>query len=312
MKLSILLPTYNRAFFLLKNLELLANFIRSTNLINEFEIVVSNNKSTDDTDNKIKYFTSNNKDINFQYFNQKDNIGLEKNALFVLKQAKGLFIMFLGDDDYIHKDYLINFLDSIKNNDNIRAFIPSIIPIDVNGNILSGGRDLKRKRLKSAFGFKNCLINSWRGHQLSGLIFKTEGLLKSYIEKSVSNIYPFIYFTGYSCLKGDCLHVTDLPVKVTSVNQSMKDWGYGSDGLLNDIFDNYQKLPISELKKSILQLYFIHKQSWRLTNFRKKDKKFFLKAIIDVWLSDKTNIYFKFFFPLVLLITLILNRLRLF
>ena len=54
MKLSILIPTYNRCNDLRKNLELLCKYIKDDQLESEVCICVSDNASTDDTEQKVK------------------------------------------------------------------------------------------------------------------------------------------------------------------------------------------------------------------------------------------------------------------
>src|SRR5690606_4036196 len=118
------------------------------------------------------------------------------------------------------------------------CIIPSIEVIDAEGAFLKKGRD---SRLPNSFhkkGFRNCLTHSWRGHQLSGVVLKRIGLYGSYIDRNVGNIYPFIYFVSFNCLYGNTFHFTQYPVMVTVPGQQNKDWTYGKDGLLNDIFDN--------------------------------------------------------------------------
>jgi len=253
MKLSILIPTYNRSLFLNKNLEMLADYIRKGNIENEVEIVVSNNHSTDNTDEIVNQFIEINKDILFQYYTQNINIGLEKNALFVLNVTKGEYVMYLGDDDYIEENYLLKSIALLKSSPSTYVIIPNFIPVNLEGVQIGNGRDDKLVNHLFNAGFKNCLENSWRGHQLSGLILKRENLYENYIKQKVNNTYPFIFFVAYLCLNGNTYHFTEFPVKVTQPGQDKKDWNYGKDGLLNEIFDNYKKLPVSFLQKTKLQ-----------------------------------------------------------
>jgi len=309
MKLSILIPTYNRAPFLLKNLEMLAGYIRKGTFQKEIEIVVSNNKSTDSTDEKVIQFQNQNTDIQLQYFIQDENIGLEKNALFVLRQAKGEYVMYLGDDDYIEFNYLKKCYSYIDDT-SIHCIIPANKSIDEKGNELSGGRDLISPTKKYESGFKNCLTNAYRGHQLSGLVLKRNELHSSYLNSNVKNIYPFIYFVGLSCLKGDTVHLTRYPVKITAAPQSNKDWSYGKDGLMNEIFDNYIKLPLSNYKKTQLQLHHYRRQSWRLFKYLNQSYKAFHSAFMNILLSNNSTIGFKTIFPFIVLIQSIKKIIR--
>ena len=51
--------------------------------------------------------------------NRQKTTGFKRNAL--LKKSKGLFIVFVDDDDKIHKEYLFEILKAIKNNPDIDA-----------------------------------------------------------------------------------------------------------------------------------------------------------------------------------------------
>ena len=236
MKLSILIPTYNRSTFLIKNLDLLSHYIRKGNFHKDIEIVISNNQSKDSTDVDIKYFQNNNIEINIQYFLQIENIGLEKNALFVLKEAKGNFVMYLGDDDYMDYQYLKETITTIEMEKLLTCIIPSNCPVNTQGHEQNynkyKGRDLNLPNRMYKAGFYNCLSNSWRGHQLSGLVFKREGLIDEYHERNINNIYPFIFMVAYNSLRGKTLHLTQYPLKITVVDQHNKDWDYTADGIL--------------------------------------------------------------------------------
>lgn len=295
--LTICIPTYNRSSYLLKNLNLLNEYIKKGNYLEEIEIVISDNNSSDTTSMDLSNFTKKNPSLSIRYFKQPINIGLEKNALFVLKEAKGTYIMFLGDDDFIEYEYLSESLNIIKRNNQISAVIPNNVPIDINGVQIGTGRDDAFSSALSKKGFSNCLKNSWRGHQLSGLILKRNNLYEAYIQQKVGNIYLFIFFVAYSCLKGDTFHLTDYSVKVTDPGQEKKDWNYGKDGLVNEVFDNYNKLPISYFKKTILQLHLYYIQRWRLWKYLEIGYLPLFKAFIFIWSSKNSTFLFKIIFP---------------
>ena len=266
------------------------------------KIIVSNNSSSDNTDEAVNNFKVNNQDLHLKYYSQEKNLGLEQNALFVLRKASASFIMFLGDDDYVDENYLKVSINYLKENKSTHCIIPNFIPVDIHGKQLNAGRDdhLLNKVYKK--GFKNCLINSWRGHQLSGLILKTENLYDSYKKYNIQNIYPFIFFVSFCCLNGDTYHLTQLPVKVTQPGQQNKDWNYGDDGLINEIFDNYIKLPLNQIKITLLQLYILRKQQFRLFNYLNKGNVKFKVAFKNIWFSEKSTFLFKILFPLEVLL----------
>lgn len=298
MILSILIPTYNRSFFLIKNLDLLVSLINQSAFKEQIEVIVSNNCSPDDTDSVVKKYIEENPSFKLHYFKQANNIGLEKNALFVLEQSKAEYVMYLGDDDFISFEYLEGVLKHVSSYKKTTVIIPSFYNIDLSGARLGLGRDHNFPNKIFGKGFQNCLINSHRGHQMSGLVFKQDGLFKEYIEKEVQNIYLFIYFVAYNCLNGDAYHFPQFPVRVTKPIQQSKDWTYGEDGLLNNVFNNYFKLELTKIQITKLQLSFYKIQPWRLWDYKKISYKKFIKAFVKIWLATNGTFLFKITFPL--------------
>jgi abequosyltransferase len=297
MILSILIPTYNRSTYLKKNLDLLNKYINQESLHSQIEIVISNNHSSDETNEIISNFQNENQSINLKYYLQTENIGLEKNVLYILNEAEGDYIMYLGDDDFIELNYLIGVINHLKDNQKTHLILPSIVEVNTQDEIVQKGRDHGLDNTVTKAGFKNCLKNSWRGHQLSGLVIKREHLYESYLRNNISNIYPFIYFTAYSCLRGDTFHYTEFPVRVTNPGQQNKDWTYGEDGLIDEIFDNYAKLKVNSIKKTQLQLEVIRKQPWRLWRYKKISDKAFFNVFWNMLFCQNSTVLFKFIFP---------------
>jgi len=298
MILSILIPTYNRSVFLIKNLELLLGFMNQSAFKEQIEVIVSNNCAPDDTDSVVKKYIEENPSFKLHYFKQANNIGLEKNALFVLEQSKAAYVMYLGDDDFISFEYLEGVLKHVSSYKKTTVIIPAFYNIDLSGARLGLGRDHNFPNKIFPKGFKSCFINSHRGHQMSGLVLKQDGLLKEYKEKEVQNIYLFIYFVAYNCLRGDTYHFPEFPVQVTNPGQQSKDWTYGEDGLLNNVFNNYAKLELTKVQITKLQLVFYKKQPWRLWNYKKLSTKKFMQAFVKIWLVTNGTFLFKITFPL--------------
>jgi glycosyltransferase involved in cell wall biosynthesis len=237
--LDILIPTFNRADYLRKNLEMLGKYIVSLEEENNVYIIVSNNASTDHTSKVVEEFRNNFGQIHLKYFEQEVNLGLEKNAVSVFSKSTAKYSMFLGDDDYIDKKYLEKILYHMRNDDEISCFIPSFQSIDLNGNDNHGrGRDLNKPTKRYKRGEISAALNMYKGHQLSGVTVLRDKTLNEYLTAQCRNIYPFMFFVGFNCKRGDCLHITDFPVRVTNPPQSHKDWNYGKDGLNIERYKN--------------------------------------------------------------------------
>lgn len=109
--ISIGLPVFNGEKFILKRIK---NILEQN--FNDFELIISDNNSNDDTKKICKEFEK--KDSRIRYFCQDSNIGPVLNFQFVLKQAKNPYFVWAGVDDFWHKDFLnecVNFLQ--KNHD---------------------------------------------------------------------------------------------------------------------------------------------------------------------------------------------------
>jgi len=92
--LSFCIPTYNRARYLNCLLEV---FYQSFDKFSfSFEIIISNNSSTDETDHIVEKYIDL---LPIKYFKQDSNVGSTKNLKFATKQASGELLMYLADDD---------------------------------------------------------------------------------------------------------------------------------------------------------------------------------------------------------------------
>tara|TARA_B100000886_G_scaffold339584_1_gene305516 strand:- start:821 stop:1744 length:924 start_codon:yes stop_codon:yes gene_type:complete len=103
---SVVIPTYNHAFFLKKAI---SSVIGQT--FKNFELIIVDNKSTDETDEVIKSFT----DPRIKVLKVENNgiIGLSRN--FGIENSKGNWIAFLDSDDYWYEDRLEKIFFKSKN-----------------------------------------------------------------------------------------------------------------------------------------------------------------------------------------------------
>lgn len=109
--LTIGIPTYNRAEFLDKCLESIYSEINDDPI---FEIVISDNASTDNTYEIVeKYKQIHN---NIVYHKQQTNVGFSKNLKTVLDLASGEYINPHGDDDFFNKGIIYEITNMIYKN----------------------------------------------------------------------------------------------------------------------------------------------------------------------------------------------------
>jgi len=293
--LDILIPTYNRAVYLEKNIQLLLSFIEQLNIKDKVKIIVSNNASTDNTAKILKNFNNDNLIV----YTQKINLGLEKNAVYCLSKSNAKFCMFLGDDDYIDILYLKEVIQYIKNYTDITCVIPSITSIDINGNHIKGsiGRDLNNPTKIYKKGLETAQKLFQKGHQLSGVTFLREETLETYLNSGYRNIYLFMYFVGFNCLRGDTVHLTQYPVKVTQPLQENKDWGYGDDGLIPERLKNCHAI-FKGNKREILKAekFIIMMDRGFGYRYLNKGIKCFLKYIFLILKTKNCSLQAKIYF----------------
>jgi glycosyltransferase involved in cell wall biosynthesis len=98
-KISVCIPVYNGEKTISKNL----NSLISQNYKN-FEILISNNKSTDKTLQICKKFKKN--DPRIKIYNQKKKLPVFKNFKFLIKKSKGNYVMWLASHHRLSKNFL--------------------------------------------------------------------------------------------------------------------------------------------------------------------------------------------------------------
>lgn len=96
MKLSICIPTYNRAAHL-------ANCLNSIILCNlqsdfKFQVCISDNNSTDGTEAIVRRVGLS---LDIKYHKNSSNLGIPRNFLNVVSMADGDFVWLIGDDDLL-------------------------------------------------------------------------------------------------------------------------------------------------------------------------------------------------------------------
>lgn len=107
--ISICIPTYNRAGFLVQCLTHLSGFSDQ-----RFEIVIGNNASTDETDEMVQPFLSTFRHI--VYLRHDENIGFARNMDSILRRASRNYIYILNDDDFVFEQALMLAASLLRSN----------------------------------------------------------------------------------------------------------------------------------------------------------------------------------------------------
>ena len=119
--LSICIPTYNRATCLKECLESIVSQLNDERILNQVEVVISDNASTDSTTDVINEFR--NKFKNIHYFKNETNLGFDRNLLNVIEKSTGRYCLTLGDDDTFFPDSLSCLLTTLKKHNDVPYFM---------------------------------------------------------------------------------------------------------------------------------------------------------------------------------------------
>ncbi len=235
LKVSIGLPVYNGEKFLQRKIE---SLLEQT--IKDFELIISDNDSTDSTPTICQEYAI--KDKRIRYFRQEKNMGAIWNLKFILQEAKSNYFTWTAVDDIILPEFLeknIKILDSRKN------VICSISQVEHYGertDLLKPKVDdslLNRleKKIKRHYNYIRvyplsgsyekrirCCLKKREGFQIFYGVYRTEVLRKSMISDHITG---FDWLTILNALKfGDCNVLEEILAY-------RYDGGVSSSGLFN-------------------------------------------------------------------------------
>jgi len=141
-KLFIGLPVYNGEGFLKESIE----SIRKQSFT-DWEMVISDNCSTDKTEEICHFFES--IDNRIRYKKQKRNLGAEANFKWVLDQARSEFFMWAAFDDIRHPDFIKSCLNLLEKDKSCGMAFSNIENIDSFGRVVRTYPDFSKFTGKS-------------------------------------------------------------------------------------------------------------------------------------------------------------------
>lgn len=138
-KVSVCMSAYNHEEFIEEALTSILG--QQCNF--EYEIILSNDKSSDHTHRVITAFIENHEfKHRIKYFNQENNLGINGNLIFTLEQTQGKYIALLeGDDYWVDKQKLQKQFNFLEDNADF-----SICTAAYETNIISGGTTVIKLR----------------------------------------------------------------------------------------------------------------------------------------------------------------------
>ena len=164
-KVTICVPTFNRA-------KLLSDCLKSCLAQNypNFEIVISNNASSDNTEEIVKGFDNN----LINYYKQSTTIPALDNWNYCINKANGEYLTFVSDDDLLEPNYIEELIKLMRKYPNASLWKCRFRYIDIDNNNL--GEQSPFPKFVSAIKFIECRIQYDTQLALPGFLCKTENM----------------------------------------------------------------------------------------------------------------------------------------
>lgn len=278
MRISIIIPVYNAE----RNIKKCVNSI-IPQLTEEDEILLLNDGSTDNSLLVLR-------ELEKQWENirviDKKNEGVALTRNRGIQEARGKYICFVDNDDFVDADYISVFYSAIQQNDY---------------DIVLGGyrrvtdqRTLFEYQAKDTQWYKLMVVAPW------AKIYRRDFLLKNNITFLDNNIGEDVYFNfkAYNC--------TD---RIKIINYTGYNWWFNEDSISNTSQRGFQKdVSIIELldklyqitgKQKLYNFYYVRYIVWYLLFSGRKgtDKDFICEYKRGIkWLEEKKiPVYFPIF-----------------
>jgi len=252
--LTIGIPTYNRSqklINLFKNLE--------NQKFQNFKIIVSDNCSSDNTEEICKNYKKKFKD--FKYIKQPKTINVLENYKYLFNNCDSKYFMWLPDDDYIDNNYIKNCYEFLINN-NDYVLVSGQCHYYQNKKFMFKGNQININDEDINSRVYNYYSQARDNGNFYGIYDK---------EKILNYIYPKKY-----C--GDLLFLANVIIfgkfKCLSSTVIYRDLGGGTSGSLNSIIKNLNLSKWHLYFFHFISAYDIYKNSKTIKNLYKNKLKF--------------------------------------
>lgn len=281
MKVSVIIPVYNAEKTVGRCLD---SIIQQTS--SEWEVIAINDGSKDNSEKILREYEEKEHE-RIRVFTQ-NNSGVTKTRERGIREAKGQYIMFVDNDDYLEPDYIDVFLSEIEKGDY---------------DVVVGGYRRVDDRKKILFQYTP--VTNWMQYSILtpwARIIKKEILVKNDIHFFDYKMGEDIYFN---------MRLFYITKKVKRINYIGYNWYYNESSVSNTTHKGFQKVydprvvldkvdeAIEHSRERLYQLWYVKWVVWYLCfsgrgatsqSFMEEERKLF------DWLKEKEiNCYFPLF-----------------
>ena len=216
-KLTVIVPTYNRANYLARCLHsVLASDYES------LEVIVSDNASQDSTPETLRAFS----DRRLQYYRNETNIGAERNILKLLQYASGDYVILMTDDAFLNQNGISEILRIIQDHPDVGVILSAKNLIDDKSNEPFSDVPLGTSRLLKA-GPESLLALWLVSGFLPGTVIRRDLIDIEGFRRHMSSMSPQLYIAG-SAMKRAPAYYTEVQLLTCTVCNKVY-WEWPSD-----------------------------------------------------------------------------------
>ena len=245
--ISVIVPVYNSELYIEKCI----NSILKQDYTN-YEIIIINDGSTDDSEKVIRKITKTTNKI--RYYKQK-NSGVAKTRNNGIEFAKGEYIAFIDNDDYIDPDYFKVLIDSSKSGDADIVLCGYRRP-DENGKII------KELHITEHEWTKFLITAPW------AKVYKKEYIVKNGISFLDNNIGEDVFFNLQAFLETN---------KIETIDYIGYNWFFNTNSISNSVQKDYERINVFRLLNECINIL---KKKKLLNKKRDYIELFFYRYII--------------------------------
>ena len=220
-KVSVIIPVYNSEKYIAKCLESVIN-----QTYKNLEIIVVNDGSKDNSQKILNEYKEKYPEIINVI--EQENKGVSRTRNNSIKLAKGKYIMFIDNDDFIDEDYVETFVSEIEKDDYDAVYGGYRRPNE-------NDKIIKELKLKDTEWSKYMIMAPW------AKIYKKNFLIDNKIEFFVGNLGEDIYFN---------LKANLISKKIKVIDYVGYNWFFNTQSVSNTTQKNITQLQVYELLNS--------------------------------------------------------------
>ncbi len=225
--LTIAIPTFNRSALLDKQLEWLSQAILGFE--NDCEILISDNCSTDNTQDIIKKWQNKLSKVVFISNRNTSNIGVMRNIMFCLNTAQTTYVWTIGDDDPIKNNTLSYIIENLKIHPQLSLLVLNYSRFDAISSQVIKERNFNITQEKT-HDCPRIFIENHIREDIFGLGFMTAQIYRTDAVKialqkwqNFNNLEIQVFWGAYCALQGSIKFSHDVFVEYTCGTNGLSD-----------------------------------------------------------------------------------------